>query len=53
MYKKAGVKAIYQGGEDHELTGLSFNAISNYDDSYGKKIAPELFHVTPQDLHVH
>ena len=22
MYKKAGVKAIYQGGEDHELTGL-------------------------------
>ena len=35
MYKKAGVKAIYQGGEDHDLTGLSFNAISNYDDSYG------------------
>lgn len=35
MYKKAGIKAIYQGGEDHELTGLSFNAISNYDDSYG------------------
>ena len=35
MYKKAGVKAIYQGGEDHELTGLSFNAISNYDDSFG------------------
>ena len=21
MYKKAGVKAIYQGGEDHDLTG--------------------------------
>ena len=36
MYKKARVKAIYQGGEDHELPGLSFNAISNYDDSYGK-----------------
>jgi glyceraldehyde-3-phosphate dehydrogenase (NAD(P)) len=36
MYKKAGVKAIYQGGEDHDLTGLSFNSISNYDDSYGK-----------------
>jgi glyceraldehyde-3-phosphate dehydrogenase (NAD(P)) len=35
MYKKAGVKAIYQGGEDHDLTGLSFNSISNYDDSYG------------------
>ena len=35
MYKKAGVKAIYQGGEDHELTGLSFNSFGNYDDSYG------------------
>jgi glyceraldehyde-3-phosphate dehydrogenase (NAD(P)) len=34
-YKKAGVKAIYQGGEDHALTGLSFNSFSNYDDSYG------------------
>ena len=35
-YKKKGVKAIYQGGEDHELTNLSFNSFSNYDDSYGK-----------------
>ena len=35
MYKKEGVKAIYQGGEDHELTGLSFNSFANYDDSYG------------------
>ena len=35
MHKKAGVKAIYQGGEDHDLTGLSFNAISNYNDSFG------------------
>lgn len=34
-YKKAGIKAIYQGGEDHELTGLSFNSFSNYNDSYG------------------
>jgi len=34
-YKKEGVKAIYQGGEDHDLTGLSFNSFSNYDDSYG------------------
>lgn len=39
MYKKAGVKAIYQGGEDHELTGLSFNSFSNYDDSYGADYA--------------
>lgn len=34
-YKKEGVKAIYQGGEDHDLTGLSFNSFSNYNDSYG------------------
>lgn len=34
-YKKAGVKAIYQGGEDHDLTGLSFNSFVNYDKSYG------------------
>ncbi|KZX15275.1 glyceraldehyde-3-phosphate dehydrogenase [Methanobrevibacter cuticularis] len=34
-YKKIGVKAIYQGGEDHDLTGLSFNSFSNYDDSFG------------------
>jgi glyceraldehyde-3-phosphate dehydrogenase (NAD(P)) len=35
-YKKYGVKAIYQGGEKHELTGLSFNSIANYTESLGK-----------------
>lgn len=35
MYKREGVKAIYQGGEDHELTNLSFNSFANYNDSYG------------------
>ncbi|HLE46028.1 MAG TPA: glyceraldehyde-3-phosphate dehydrogenase, partial [Thermoplasmata archaeon] len=25
-YEKAGVKAIWQGGEEHSLTNLSFNA---------------------------
>lgn len=34
-YQKAGVKAIFQGGEDHNLTGRSFNSFSNYDESYG------------------
>ncbi len=38
-YKKAGVKAIYQGGEDHDLTGISFNSFSNYDNSYGADYA--------------
>lgn len=30
MYEEAGKKAIFQGGEKHELTGLSFNALANY-----------------------
>jgi glyceraldehyde-3-phosphate dehydrogenase (NAD(P)) len=29
-YKKAGIKAIFQGGENHELTGVSFVAQVNY-----------------------
>lgn len=35
IYEKAGVKAIWQGGEDHELTGLSFNSMANYDETLG------------------
>lgn len=31
MYDKAGVKSIFQGGEKHELTGLSFVAQVNYE----------------------
>lgn len=36
LYEKAGVKAIWQGGEDHELAGVSFNAVANYNEAYGK-----------------
>jgi glyceraldehyde-3-phosphate dehydrogenase (NAD(P)) len=35
VYEKAGVKAIWQGGEEHELTGFSFNAVSNYEGALG------------------
>jgi glyceraldehyde-3-phosphate dehydrogenase (NAD(P)) len=35
IYEKAGKKAIFQGGEKHALTGLSFNAMANYDDAIG------------------
>ncbi len=35
VYEEAGVKAIWQGGEDHELTGLSFNSLANYEDALG------------------
>lgn len=36
LYEKAGIKAIWQGGEDHELAGCSFNAVSNYEEALGK-----------------
>ena len=35
MYEKVGVKAIFQGGEKHELTELSFNALANYNKAVG------------------
>src|SRR5208337_5185318 len=38
LYEKAGVKAIWQGGESHPLTGFSFNAVSNYDQALGRDL---------------
>lgn len=35
VYEKAGVKAIWQGGEDHSLTNLSFNSSANYEEAVG------------------
>ena len=35
LYDSAGIKAMWQGGEDHELAGISFNAHSNYDEAFG------------------
>ncbi len=34
-YEKADVKAIWQGGEKHSLTNLSFNAYVNYEEALG------------------
>ncbi|MCK4758198.1 MAG: type II glyceraldehyde-3-phosphate dehydrogenase [Thermoplasmata archaeon] len=39
LYKQKGVKGIWQGGEKHELTGLSFNSFSNYEDAIGADFA--------------
>jgi len=36
LYEKAGIKAIWQGGESHALTGCSFNAETNYAEALGK-----------------
>lgn len=38
-YAKADVKAIWQGGEDHSLTGISFNAAANYKESWGAQFS--------------
>jgi glyceraldehyde-3-phosphate dehydrogenase (NAD(P)) len=31
VYEDASIKGIFQGGEKHDLTGLSFNALANYE----------------------
>lgn len=38
-YAAAGIKAIWQGGEDHSLTGISFNAVANYRESWGAQFS--------------
>ena len=38
-YADAGVKGIFQGGEDHSLTGISFNASANYKESWGAQFS--------------
>jgi glyceraldehyde-3-phosphate dehydrogenase (NAD(P)) len=38
-YQAAGVKAIFQGGEEHGLAGISFNALANYHEAWGASFA--------------
>ncbi|HWQ44040.1 MAG TPA: type II glyceraldehyde-3-phosphate dehydrogenase, partial [Methanosarcina barkeri] len=38
LYQKAGVKAIWQGGESHTIAGFSFNAASNYEGALGRDL---------------
>ncbi len=37
-YEKAGIKAIFQGGEAHALTGHSFVAQANYETALGRQL---------------
>ncbi len=37
MYEKYGVKAVFQGGEKHEVAGTSFVAQRNYSEALGKQ----------------
>jgi glyceraldehyde-3-phosphate dehydrogenase (NAD(P)) len=39
QYEAAGIKAIFQGGEDHSLTGISFNSTANYNESWGAQFS--------------
>ena len=39
LYEKYGKKAIWEGGEDHEVAGFSFNASCNYAEARGKQFA--------------
>lgn len=37
-YQGAGVKAVFQGGEEHQLTGTSFVAQCNFEEAKGKSM---------------
>jgi glyceraldehyde-3-phosphate dehydrogenase (NAD(P)) len=37
LYRKAGVRAIFQGGEKADVAEVSFNALGNFDAARGKK----------------
>ena len=39
VYENLGIKAIWQGGEDHEVAGFSFNSDCNYKEAIGKQFA--------------
>ncbi len=37
LYKKAGVRAVYQGGEEPDIAEASFSALANFDAGRGKR----------------
>jgi glyceraldehyde-3-phosphate dehydrogenase (NAD(P)) len=37
VYERLGKKAIYQGGEEHEVAGFSFNSDCNYKEALGRQ----------------
>lgn len=37
LYEELKKPAIFQGGEEHEVAGTSFNAAANYDEAIGKQ----------------
>ncbi|MGI5964733.1 MAG: type II glyceraldehyde-3-phosphate dehydrogenase [Candidatus Methanomethylophilaceae archaeon] len=39
LYQKHGIKGIFQGGEEHGLTGISFNSTANFKESWGAQFS--------------
>jgi len=39
LYEKYNKKAIWEGGEEHEVAGFSFNSSCNYEDAIGRQFA--------------
>src|SRR5512137_367960 len=39
LYQKLGIKAIWQGGEEHEVAGFSFNSSCNFKEAIGRQFA--------------
>jgi glyceraldehyde-3-phosphate dehydrogenase (NAD(P)) len=39
LYEKHGIKAIWQGGEDHDVAGFSFNSDCNFNDAVNRSFA--------------
>jgi len=39
IFEEKGLKAIWQGGESHDLTGFSFNSLWSYDQAKDKQFA--------------
>lgn len=37
LYEQMGIKAIFQGGEKHNLVDVSFSALCNYEQALGKR----------------
>ena len=37
LYERLGKKALWQGGEEHEIAGFSFNSSCNYKDAIGRQ----------------
>ena len=37
MYERAGVRAIFQGGEEPEVAEVSFSSLCNYDEAVGRR----------------